>query len=138
MEPSSRSLTAKEQAELLMRQVTLLREQAAKEEREEHERKEKEARERAEEEERVRLEVAREAVWKAQKAARKAEKRKAVEGPVEEEEEFVEGSAGKSRPGKRAKTAEGIAGSEEGPEMEEAEASCKRRVTVLWACFVLT
>ena len=69
----------------------------------------------------------REEVWKAQRAAKRAEKRKAAEEAMEEAEVVVvDGPSEEARPKKRARTAESHAGPNGEPEMETAEAACKR------------
>ena len=68
-----------------------------------------------------------EETWKAQRAAKRAEKRKAVEEVVGEEEvEVVDGPGEETRPKKRSKTIESTAGPDGEPEMEAAEVACRR------------
>ena len=63
-------------------------------------------------------------VWRA---AKRAEKQKAVEEAVEEAEVVVvDGPSEEARPQKRAKMAEANGGPKGEPEMEAAEAACKR------------
>ena len=63
-------------------------------------------------------------VWRA---AKRAEKRKATEEVVGEEEvEVVDGPGEEARPKKRAKTAESNTGPNRELEMEAAETACKR------------
>ena len=83
-------------------------------------------------EEHEKLEAARvaaekEEARKARRAAKQAEKRKATEEVVEEAEVIVvDGPSEEVRPQKRAKTAEANAGPNGEPEMEAAEAACRR------------
>ena len=68
-----------------------------------------------------------EEAWKARRAAKWAEKRKAAEEVVEEAEVIVvDGPSEEVRPQQRAKTAEANAGPNGEPEMEAAEAACRR------------
>ena len=106
--------------------------QAKREEREERERVKREEREHAEWEEREKVEAAKvaaekEEAWKAQRATKWAEKRKVVEEVVEEAEVVVvDRPSEEVRPQKRAKMAEANTGPKGEPEMEAAEAACKR------------
>ena len=61
------------------------------------------------------------------RAAKRAEKWKAAEEVIGEEEVVVvDGPSEEARPKKRAKTAESNAGPNGEPEMEAAETACKR------------
>ena len=106
--------------------------QAEHKEHEERERVEREERERTEQEEHEKLEGARvaaekEEARKVQRAAKQAEKWKAAEEVVGEAEVVVvEGPSEEARPQKRAKMAEVNVGPNGEPEMEAAEAACRR------------
>ena len=110
----------------------MIQAQAECEERKERERVEREDQERTEREEHEKLEAARvaaekEEVRKAQRAEKWAEKWKATEEVVEEAEVVVmDRPSEEARPQKRVKMAEANAGPNGEPEMEAAEAACKR------------
>ena len=126
------NMSAKEQYQALLAQVAVMQAQAERKEREERERIEREERERAEQEEHEKLEAARvaaekEEARKARRVAKRAEKRKAAEEVVGEEEvEVVDGPGEERRPKKRSKTVESNAGPNGEPEMEVAEVACRR------------
>ena len=125
------NMSAKEQYQALPAQVAVMQAQAECKEREERERIEREERERTEQEERAKLEAARvaaekEEAQKARRAAKRAEKWKAVEEVVEEAEVVVvDGPSEEVRPQKRARTTEANAGPDGEPEMEAAEVDRK-------------
>ena len=129
---STPKMTAREEAQALLAKLAVLQAQAEQEEREQQERLEREEREHAEREERKKIEAARvaaekEETWKARRAAKRAEKRKAAEEVVGEEEvEVVDGPGEETRPKKRSKTVESNAGPDGEAEMEAAETACKR------------
>ena len=93
---------------------------------------EREEREHAEREEHEKIEAARvaaekEEMRKVRRAAKRAEKRKAAEEVVGEEEvEVVDGPGEETRPKKRSKTIESNVGPNGEAEMEAAETACKR------------
>ena len=70
-----------------------------------------------------------EEMWKLWRAAKRAEKWKATEEAVGEDKVVVvDGPSEESRPKKRARTAKSNTGPDGEPEMEAAEAACKRSV----------
>ena len=73
--------------------------------------------------------VEKEEAWKAWRAAKWAEKQKAVEEAVEEEVVVVDGPGEEARPKKWARTAKSNTGPDGELEMKAAEAACKRSVT---------
>ena len=120
-------MSAKEQYQALLAQVAGLQAQAECEEREERERVEREEREERGKLEAARVAAEKEEVWKVWRAAKQAEKWKAVEEAVEEAVVVVvDGPSEEARPKKRAKTAEYNAGPDRELEMEAAETACKR------------
>ena len=126
------NMSAKEQYQALLAQMAVIQAQAEHEEREERERVEREEQEHAEWEEHEKIKAARvaaekEEAWKARRAAKRAEKQKATEEVVGEEEvEVVDGPGEEARPKKRAKMAESNAGPNGEPEMEAAKVACRR------------
>ena len=69
----------------------------------------------------------REEAWKVWRAAKKAEKWKAMEETMEEAEVVVvDGPSEEARPKKQARTAESHVGPDGELEMEAAETACKR------------
>ena len=126
---STPNMSAKEQYQALLAQMAVIQAQAKCEEQEEREQVEREEWEHAEckKIEAARVAAEREEVWKAQRAAKKAEKQKAVEEAMEEAEVVVvDGPSEEARLKKRARTAESHAGPDREPEMEAAETACKR------------
>ena len=127
---STATMSAKEQAEVLLAKVALLQAQAECEEHKEQEQIEREEWEHAEWKEHEKIEAARvaaekEEAWKAWRA----EKWKAAEEVIEGEEVVVvEGPSEEPRLKKRVRTAESNTGPDGEPEMEAAETACKRWV----------
>ena len=129
---STPAMSAKEQAQALLAKLAIIQAQADHEEQKEKEQLKREEHEHAEWEEHEKIKAARvaaekEEARKAWRAMKRAEKRKAMEEVVGEEEvEVVDGRGDEVRPKKRSKTVESNVGPDGEPEMEAVGTACKR------------